>query len=160
MTRILLLLPLALLLGCKEDAPKPKTAPTAAAKAEGDTPSAGGNTNYQAGAGALQNTRQAAKRADLTNDLANLGTFITDQEITLGKMPSAAEITSALKADPSFRKVSELVAAGTIVLTGTSKRAGLWAYETEADTKGGLGLVAGRANRYTADEIKNLKQGG
>ncbi len=160
MTRLALLLPLALLAGCKDDAPKSVSPPTPAAKAEPAPSGGGGNTNYVAGGGAVQNSRQAAKRADLTNDLANLGTFMTDQEITLGKMPSAAEVTAALKADPNFRKVSELVAAGTIMLTGTTSRSGLWAYEIEADSKGGLGLVAGRANRYTADEIKNLKQGG
>lgn len=163
MTRSLLLVGLAAAAGCTADVPRSKTAPTAAppAKAEPapEAPASGGNTNYQAGAGALQNTRQAARRTVALNDMANLGKFIQAQEIELGKMPTAAEITTALKADPNMRPVSAAVADGTIVLTGTSSKSGLWAYEVDADTKGGIGLVGGVANRYSADEIKNLKQG-
>ena len=163
MTRLALLLPLALLAGCTEDVPKPKAAPAPAAEKASEPPAGlgrGGNTNYQAGGGATQAVRQAARRAVAINDMANLGKFVTQQEIELGKMPSAAEITAALKADPSYRTIAGLIADGTIVLTGSKNKSGLWAYETEADTKGGIGLVAGVPNRYSADEIKNLKQGG
>lgn len=167
MTRSLLFVGLAAAVGCTADVPRSKTAPTAAppTKAADPTPdpaptSGGGNTNYQAGAGALQNTRQAARRTVALNDLANLGKFIQAQEIELGKMPTKAEITNALKADPSYRSISAAVADGTIILTGTSNKSGLWAYETDADSKGGLGLVGGVASRYSADEIKRYLQGG
>ena len=157
MTRLALLLPLALLAGCKEDAPKPKTAPTAVAKAEPAPSGGGGNTNYVAGGGAVQNTRQAAKRTVALADMSQLGVSITALADTIGKMPTAQEIQADLKSTPTLLK---LITDGTVILTGTQSRSGLWAYELDADTKGGIGLVGGTASRYQADEIKNLKQGG
>jgi hypothetical protein len=157
-TRILSLAVLAAAVGCEQAPPLPR--PKADAKpAESATP-AGGNTNYQAGAGAVQNARQAARRTVALNDMASLGKFVQAQEIELGKMPTAAEITAAVKADPSMKAIAAAIADGTIVLTGTRSKAGLWAYEVDADTKGGIGLVGGVANRYSADEITNLKRGG
>ena len=160
MTRLALLLPLVVLVGCKDDPPPPKakTAPTPAAKAGDTTPPAfdrGGNTNYQAGGGATQAVRQAARRTVALNDMKNLGTYIADLELQNNRMPTKADIVAAVKSDAT---VSKLIADGTIILTGTTKRAGLWAYEAEADTKGGIGLVGGTPNRHTADEIKTHLQ--
>lgn len=159
MTRFALLLTLAVLAGCKDNAPKAKTAATPAAKSSDPPPAfeRGGNTNYQAGAGATQAVRQAARRTVALNDMKNLGTYIADLELQNNRMPTKADIIAAVKADPT---VSKLIADGTIILTGTTKRAGLWAYEIDADTKGGIGLVGGTPNRYDAAQIKTYLQGG
>ncbi len=158
MTRYLLLVGLAVTVGCKDDAPKAKTAATPAAKStEPAAPSGGGNTNYVSGGGAVQNVRQAAKRVDVMNEMKGLGLTITQMEITNGRMPTKADIVAEVRSDA---KLSKLIADGTILLTGASSRSGLWAYEVDADTKGGIGLVGGTPNRYSADEIKNLQRGG
>ena len=158
MTRVALVLSLLLLAGCKENAPKPTAAATAAKANEPPAGLApGGNTNYQAGAGALQNTRQAARRAVAQSDMSQLGLIMSDMAERTGKMPTAAEVQAELRTTPNLLK---LLQDGTVVLTGTPARSGLWAYEAEADTKGGIGLVGGTARRCEADEIKTLLRGG
>ncbi len=66
-------------------------------------------------------------------------------------MPNISEIKTMISTAANLK---ELIDTGSVILTGTTDRAGLWAYEIEADVKGGLGLVAGVPNRYSADEIK------
>ena len=80
-----------LVAGCEKK--KAKTAPTTAATAKGGNgapapaTTGGGNTNYQAGAGALQNTRQAARRTQVANDMRTLG-----QAIEQSQAPHARDI--------------------------------------------------------------------
>ncbi len=129
---------------------KKTTAATTASTATTPAPSGGAaQTNYQAGGGAVQNTRQAAKRTEVLNEMNTLGQVIAEYDATFGKMPNANEIKTALQQYP---KVLALVNDGSIVLTGTSNRGGCWAYQSEADTKGGIVLVGGRASRMSADE--------
>jgi hypothetical protein len=139
--------------GCEKK--KAKTTPTTAATAKGgDTPppaAGGGNTNYQGGAGAAQNIRKAGKRTVALNDMKTLGQAIELKYNDLGKMPTKQEILADLSQYPN---ILSLVKDGTVILTGTTDHAGLWAYEVEADTKGGIGLVGGVANRYDAATIK------
>jgi hypothetical protein len=99
--------------------------------------------------GAVQAVRKAAKRTEVLNEMNTLGQVIADYDTTYGKMPNANEIKTTLRQYP---KVLALVNDGSIVLTGTSNRGGCWAYQYEADTKGGIVLIGGRATRMTADE--------
>lgn len=115
----------------------------------------GGNTNYQAGAGAAQNVRQAARRTVALNDMHQIGVIIQQYETLNNRMPNAQEIQSELRQTPNLLA---LITGGSIILTGTTNRSGLWAYEAEADTKGGIGLVGGTASRYSADDIKAFLQ--
>jgi hypothetical protein len=138
-------------MGCKKKTTAPTTEPTQAPAPP--APAGGGNTNYVPGGGAVQNVRQAARRTVALNDLHQIGIAITQWELENNRMPSASEITnSVLRSYPNLKK---LVDEGTVILTGTTNRSGLWAYEVEADTKGGLGLVAGTASRYDAATIKS-----
>ncbi|HEY2786927.1 MAG TPA: hypothetical protein VGJ05_18340 [Fimbriiglobus sp.] len=130
--------------GCKK---KPTTTPTESPPPSGVR----GNSNYVAGGGAVQNVRQEAKRAVTLNDMHQIGLMISMSEIENNKMPSKNEIYSLLSQTPNLRK---LIDDGDVILTGTKSREGLWAYEVDADVKGGIGLVAGVPNRYRADEIK------
>jgi hypothetical protein len=148
-----------LLCGCdrpvapaKKDAPKPADSPAPASGGGGGVNPA--NTNYQSGGGAVQNIRQAARRTVALADMDQLGKFITQQETELGKMPSIADIKTYIKRDAP--KILAAIDEGTIILTGSTNRSGLWAYEVDADKAGGIVLVAGTARRATADEAKQL----
>jgi len=144
--------------GCKKKpTPAATTAPAPVANAPEPGPApagggGGGNTNYQAGAGAVQNIRNAARRTVTLNDMSQLGTLIEAEYTQNGRMPTAADIKAFLQKDAPG--IAAAVADGSIVLTGTTSHEGLWAYEVDADTKGGVVLLSGRATRATADEVK------
>jgi hypothetical protein len=141
-----------LVLGAVAGCNKPKKVkPTTPATEATPAPSGGGNTGYVSGGGAAQNVRQAARRVVALTDMKELGTAITQWEVENGRMPNKAEITNLAK---GYRNLASLIADGTIILTGTTQRSGLWAYEIEADVKGGIGLVSGVPNRYDAETIK------
>ena len=113
-----------------------------------------GNTNFQSGAGAVQNVRKAAQRSATLNDFHQLGRFMTQLELESNTMPQPAEVKAYIQRDAP--KIVALIDDGSIILTGTRNRGGLWAYEVEADTLGGVGLVGGTAQRMKADEIKQM----
>jgi hypothetical protein len=148
--RILFVIVVGVLLGaagCKKT--KPTTAPTE------ETPSqptgVRGNTSFVPGGGAVQNVRQAGRRTITLNDMHQIGLAISQWEIENNRMPNTNEIKSLLASYPNLKK---LVDDGDVILTGTTKREGLWAYEVEADVKGGVAIVSGTAARYSADDIK------
>ena len=112
------------------------------------------NTNFQAGAGAVQNVRKAAARTVSINDMHQLGTFVEQMYSEGGKMPAPKEIKDSIRRDAP--KVVADIDEGAIILTGTKDHAGLWAYEVDADKAGGIVLVAGKANRADAAEVQQL----
>ncbi len=112
------------------------------------------NTNYQGGAGTVQNVRKAGMRAGALNDHDQLGKFIELQYAETGKMPTAAEVKDYIRRDAP--KLVARIEDGTIVLTGTNDHAALWAYEVDADKAGGVGLQAGKARRMDAAEVQQL----
>jgi hypothetical protein len=149
--------------GCKKNPPKPAaTTPTAPAPTQPTAPSppAGADTQYQAGAGAIQNARKAAERTQLLSLMNGLGVYILSLDTDKGKMPTKQEVYAALKDDITQRPLLEKINDGTIILTGSTNRAGLWAYEKGADVSGGVGLVGPSAQRLSADDIKKLLRGG
>jgi hypothetical protein len=77
--------------------------------------------------------------------------LIAQWEIENNRMPSANEAYGLLASSPNLKK---LVDDGDVIFTGTKDRSGMWAYEVEADTKGGVAIVSGTAARHSADEIK------
>lgn len=111
----------------------------------------GGNTNFQTGAGAIQNVRKAGLRTINLNEMKQLGLMLTQAADDFGKMPTAAEIKQMVQQD---KTLSGMINDGTLILTNTANRNGLWAYEVDADTKGGIVLLAGTASRASADEVK------
>lgn len=162
MTRLLaLVLIAAVLVGCnkKQDAkafaPADKGGPAGPAA----PPPESKNTNYQAGAGTLQNVRNAVRRGVEQAQLKTLGDTMYAMELENGRMPTKDEVLAALKKDMGYKQILSLIEDGTVILTGTKNRSALWAYEVDSETKGGLGLVAGVPNRYSADEIKQYLQG-
>lgn len=143
--------------GCKKKAqPVAKKDEPAAAPAPAPEPVDPRNSAPIAGGGAIQNVRQAVKRVVTDNDLYQLGIIILDLELTGGKMPTASEIKAALTGDGASlrKKIDE----GAIILTGTTNKAGLWAYEVDADKAGGIVLTGPTPNarRESADEVKAL----
>ncbi len=138
--------------GCK----KPATTPTTAA-APAPAPSGGGgggNTGYISGGGAAQNVRQAARRTITINDMKTLGQLIEIDFTQNGKMPGLNEVKESLKRDSPT--ILAAINDGTIILCWTAQHEGIWAYEIDADTKGGIAVVTGTASRYDAEQVKKL----
>lgn len=114
------------------------------------------NTNYVQGGGAMQNVRQAARRTVTINDMQQLGTMIFSSELETNKMPTVSEIKAMLKLDG--KHILAAIEEGAIILTGTTNKRGLWAYEIDADKAGGV-IVTGptpAARRASAEEVKQL----
>ena len=142
--------------GCKKPAAKVTPPTVATPTASGDAVPVASNTNYEAGAGALHNTRNAAQRLVTMVEMSQIGQLIEIEYSlnTSGKMPDTKTIMTTLNEDaPSIAKA---VTDGKIVLCWTAEHKGLWAYEVGADTKGGLVLVTGTARRAEADEVRKL----
>jgi hypothetical protein len=113
----------------------------------------GGNTNFVAGGGAVQNVRQAGRRTVAINDFHQLGIAIKQVELEDNRMPDVARIKAEVR---TFPNVPQAIEEGVIILTGSRDPSGLWAYEVDADTKGGIVLVGGSASRASADEVRRL----
>jgi hypothetical protein len=112
------------------------------------------NTNYRNDQSALRNTKRAADRAAMMNDISQLGTLITAMDLLNNKMPTKAEIMADLEANVQARDILKKIKEGTIILTGSTNRDGLWAYEVDADKAGGIVYYGGRAERATAEDVK------
>jgi len=140
--------------GCKKPAAKVTTPTAAAPTVSGDAVPVTGNSNYEAGAGAAQNVRNAAQRVITLAEMTNLGLFIEIEYTNNGKMPDLNSVTKILKDEAP--QIAKAVADGKIVLCWTAEHKGIWAYEVGADTKGGVVLVTGAARRADADEVRKL----
>ena len=114
--------------------------------------SARGNTNFQSGDGAIQNIRKAGQRTATLSDMQQLGQFMTMMELESNRMPQPATVKEFIRRDAP--KLVALLDDGTIILTGTSNRSGLWAYEVDADKFGGIALIAGTPQRLSKEEIQ------
>lgn len=130
-------------------------------KKDADDPAPGGpppvkvddrNTNFRPGAGAVQNVRQAARRTNALVEMKTLGDLVTIMYTEDGRMPSKEQIAASVKRDAPA--VAKGIDEGVYILTGATDHAGLWAYEVDADKAGGIVLVAGVANRATAEEVQ------
>src|SRR5262249_15842702 len=131
--RILFVVVVGVLLGatgCKKKTP-PTSQPTDAAATQ--PTGVRGNTAYVAGGGAAQNVPQAARRTAALKDMHQIALTISQWEIENNRMPNVNEIKSLLASSPNLKK---LIDDGDVILTGTNRRDGLWAYEVEADVKG------------------------
>lgn len=112
------------------------------------------NTNYRPDQSGLRNTKRAADRATMMNDISQLGTLITALDLLNNKLPTKAEIMADLEANVQARDILKKIKEGVIILTGTTNRDGLWAYEVDADKAGGIVYYGGRAERATAEDVK------
>jgi hypothetical protein len=133
--------------GCKK-----KTQPTST-PTEQPAPSPGvrGNTNYVPGGGAVQNVRQAARRVVTLADMNQIALAIATWESENNRMPNYNQAYAIVSQYPNYKK---LVDDGDVILTGTNNRSGMWAYEVEGDTKGGVAIIGGTASRQDAATIK------
>ena len=112
------------------------------------------NTNYRPDQSGLRNAKRAGERLAQQTQMDQLGTIMFALELQDNKMPSVQAVKDDLKANPDARDLLKLITDGVIILTGTTDRQGLWAYEVDADKAGGIILVSGRARRATADDVK------
>jgi hypothetical protein len=91
------------------------------------------------GGGAYQAVRTATTRTVNMAQMHDLRLFIDNASAASGQMPSAQDIKAALQKESP--KTYQLVENGSIVLTGTRSREGIWAYTFEPQTTGGEHLV-------------------
>ncbi|MGL6073755.1 MAG: hypothetical protein ACRC8S_06295 [Fimbriiglobus sp.] len=146
----LLLLAVILFAGCKK---KPATVASTPATLQ-TTATTSANTNYDPNAGTAQNIHNAAKRVVTQAQMTVIGVFIDAEYGLNSKMPSEKTILSQLQreAPDTYKMIQD----GTIKLSWTASHEGLWAYEVDAQTRGGIVLVTGLARRADADEVKRL----
>jgi len=97
---------------------------------------------------------QAVTRALTANDLKSIQIFMEAASAESGKLPDAATTRAALKMDKGSAHLVKLVAEGVIVLTGTTSREDVWAYEKSALEKGGMMLSSNGIDRVTAADLK------
>jgi len=114
------------------------------------------NTNFRPGGTALGNVYRAGKRAGLMGEMQQIGQLVSVTVQVDDRMPSAAEIKTDLQRGSA--KLAALVADGTVILTGTKDKRGMWAYEIDSDKAGGIALVSGTPGRYTAQQITAMLQ--
>jgi hypothetical protein len=160
MRSFLLLVPVTAVVACGCDLVlKPKTKPTATQSAEAPKTESGGGSGGGGGAGfgAAQQTRQAVQRTVTANELKNLQLFIENASLASGKMPTVQEIWAAVQQED--KKLAEFIQDGTIVLTGATTREACWAYQKDADTKGGWILTNSGAERVDAATAKRWIHG-
>jgi hypothetical protein len=114
------------------------------------------NTNYRPDQSALRNTKRAGERLAQMNDFQAVQLFILDFDLNNNKMPTVAEIKASLKAAADTQHVLKKIEDGVIILTGTTNRNALWAYEVDAEKAGGIVCLgpSGNIRRATADEVK------
>ena len=109
------------------------------------------NTNSRPGQTVPGGAYRAGKRAGLMGEMQQIGQDISVTVQLDDRMPNAAEIKASLQT--SSAKLAALVADGTVILTDTADKRGLWAYEIDSDRAGGIALVGGTPNRYSAEQI-------
>jgi len=107
--------------------------------------------------GAIAGVKGAVERTVTLNELNNLRLFI-DTASHSGKMPTKAEITAM--AEKEDKKLAAFLADGSIVLTGTTKREGVWAYVKEAATTSGYVVTSTGIERKTSAELQQLLAAG
>lgn len=112
------------------------------------------NTNFRPGSPVLGNVYRAGKRLGLLAEMGDIGKQISITVQIDDRMPTAAEITADIRT--SSAKLGAILADGTVILTNTTDKGGLWAYEIDSDKAGGIALVGGIASRKTAEEISAL----
>jgi hypothetical protein len=111
------------------------------------------NTHYRPGQGTLRNVLRSGQRGAAKVDFTQLQVYIFDHELNNNRMPTIDETKQILQAEaPNLRKK---VDDGVIVLTGTTDRKGLWAYEIDADKAGGIVLMNNAVADATADDVKD-----
>lgn len=104
--------------------------------------------------GAIAGVKGAVDRTVTLNELNNLRLFIDTASNSSGKMPTKAEVLAvAAKED---KKLHGFLSDGTIVMTGTKSRDGVWAYVAEAIKTNGYVVTSSGIERKTSAELKQM----
>jgi hypothetical protein len=143
---------IVLIAGCDMAKPAKKSTTTPPAV----TANPATTTNYQSGAGAVQNVRAAVQRTVTTNDLAQIRIFIENASLASGSMPSVNDTYDALKKEAP--KIAQLIDEKVLTLNPAKTREQVWAYETAAYTNGGLVLTSSGVERMDASVLKQKLQ--
>jgi len=98
---------------------------------------------------------KSGKRAEVA-DMKEIWAFIEGFSAPGGIMPSIPLVTAALEKEKS--PAAALVKDGTIVLTGSTKRESIWAYEYDARKNGGLVVSQNGVETLTAAELNRRLQ--
>lgn len=137
-----------------------KQAGGAKPSAPGAQATAGGGGGAGGGSGgAAQAVRGAVNRVVTMHEMNELRLFIDQASLASGRMPTPNEIFDAAK-QSGARKLTEFLQEGAIVLTGVQTREGIWAYEKDAPTRGGLAVTASGVERLTPDQLRQQMGAG
>ncbi len=111
----------------------------------------GGNPSLT---GVVQNVRGAVNRTVTQAELKSLHLYIDTASGASGEMPTIQQITTDVSSPTGDRKLAAALQDGSIVLTGTRTREGIWAYEKNALTAGGMVVKSDGIERMTAEQLK------
>jgi hypothetical protein len=152
MRGLLLLVPALAVSGCgfPKPAAKPLTQPTEKIDDR--------NTNYRPDGSTLGNAARAGKRMAQMHDFDQMKLFIFSYELENNRMPTIEQVKADLKNYPDASEILKKIEDGVIILTGTTDKNALWAYEIDAEKAGGIVCTgpSGAIKRATADEVKQL----
>jgi hypothetical protein len=98
--------------------------------------------------------RGAVKRTVTLNEMKNLQLYIETASGASGEMPTIEQIKKDVASPMGDRKLAAMIEDGSIVLTGIRSREGIWAYEKEALTSGGMVVKADGVDKMTAQQLK------
>jgi len=112
--------------------------------------SGGGNPTVH---GAEQAVRKAVERTVTQAELHDLHLFMNTVKGASGRVPTSQETWEALNRPDGNRKLVQLIQEGLIVLVPTPQEEGLWAYDKNAPTAGGIILTHSGVERVTAQDF-------
>jgi len=118
-----------------------------------------GTGDLSGGGGALGSVRKATARTANLVQLDQLKTTIASMELLEGGMPSADAIKKDVRQD---KQLAALIDEEVIILTGTNKKDGIWAYTKWPQRAGEHAVVtaSGVGSKSPADLEKELKAQG
>ena len=100
----------------------------------------------------VQGVNRAVKRHVTLVEMHDLHLFIETAYGASGKMPTKEFIFDAMKKENP--KLFQMLQDGTIILTELQTHEGVWAYDKDARTQGGIVLTHNGASRMTLEEVK------
>lgn len=112
--------------------------------------SGGGNPT---GYGAQQAVRGAVERTVTQAEMHDLHLFMNTAKGASGRVPTSQETWEALNKPDGNRKLVQLIQDGLIILVPSPQEEGLWAYDKNASTTGGIILTHSGVERVTAQDF-------
>ena len=112
--------------------------------------------NNQIPHGPVQAVRGAVGRTVNENDMRNLHIFLENASSATGSMPDKNAIMAQLNSSQDARNLVTAINEGLIVLTGSTQRESVWAYEKNATINVGWVITNNGVERMDANSVKRM----